>query len=258
MKGVAHNNADKSFQERTIEDLFHTVFMDIYLEKNANVSEGEKLEIENAIRTFVSDSKRYLKQALLPLEAKVKLAEKQVVLCEDLSEDTLNAIVNADNIDALINTSKEFQSKINEIIEILGEERLMSPYKGLYLQAIGAYENGAYDLSVLGFLAIIDGLLSDIAKDQIEVGITKRVKEIVDIEDFHFDQDDVSINEGIKRVAILKASKALGRHIPFNRHEPNALNRHWVMHGRSRTKKTKSDCNRLILFLHGLISVAEI
>lgn len=35
MKGVAHNNADKSFQERTIEDLFHTVFMDIYLEKNA-------------------------------------------------------------------------------------------------------------------------------------------------------------------------------------------------------------------------------
>ena len=255
MKDMSNDKADRSSQERTLEDLLQSVLMDLYFEKSPDPLEKGKIKKE--IETFISDVKQALKRELLPLEAGVKLAENQVVLCDDLSENDLNAIVATDDVDDLVNDREVFQKQIKNVIEKLGESRFMIPYRPLYLQTLGAYESDAYDLAVLGFFAIIDGVLSDITKAPKSVAIVKRVEKIIDAENFRVNPSEEAIDESIKKLALLKVSELLAEYIPFNKCEPNALNRHWAMHGRSRTRKTKTDCDKLILFLHRLLNITE-
>ena len=41
----------------------------------------------------------------------------------------------------------------------------------------------------------------------------------------------------------------------FHGKEPKGLNRHWIAHGRSRRKKTKLDCVKLINLVYGIILI---
>ena len=88
MKDMSNDKADRSSQERTLEDLLQSVLMDLYFKKTPNPL--EKGEIKKEIEDFIFDVKQALKRELLPLEAGVKLAENQVVLCDDLSENQLS------------------------------------------------------------------------------------------------------------------------------------------------------------------------
>ena len=44
----------------------------------------------------------------------------------------------------------------------------------------------------------------------------------------------------------------------FKKKEPKNLNRHWIMHGRSRRRKTKLDCIKTIRFIYGIILIDEL
>jgi GTP-binding protein EngB required for normal cell division len=80
-------------------------------------------------------------------------------------------------------------------------------------------------------------------------------KEIVDtISQCLASQD---INKAIQKASLLRVSELLSESKPFSGAEPEILNRHWAMHGRTRIKKTQADCEKLILFIYGLINTAE-
>ena len=142
---------------------------------------------------------------------------------------------------------------IDTAIDELQKDARIKSYDVLFQQAITAYKAELYDLAVLGFFAIIDGLLSDITKDRCSVGIKQRTKKAVNIDGFHVPEDDEAINMAMQKASLLAVSEMLSESKPFSGAEPETLNRHWAMHGRTRTKKTKTDCEKLILFIYGLM-----
>jgi CRP-like cAMP-binding protein len=47
-------------------------------------------------------------------------------------------------------------------------------------------------------------------------------------------------------ITFQKAVEILSAKSDFSKKEPDNLNRHWIMHGRSRSEKTKLDCIKLM------------
>lgn len=54
-----------------------------------------------------------------------------------------------------------------------------------------------------------------------------------------------------------KTMELFSTNFDFKGEEPKELNRHWIMHGRSRRRKTEHDCVKLIYFIYGILLIDE-
>lgn len=238
----------------SLADLTRSVLMSIYQEKNPDASEDDIDKIRDEIETLILETKQWFERTMLPIKATIKLAEKQYISLGCIDENLADEIMLTDNLDALLNENAEIRKHTDIAIAELRKADFIKPYEALFSQTITAYESELYDLSVLGFFAIIDGLLSDITKDHGSVKIKQRMEKAVNVDGFHVPKDDAAINMAMQKASLLMVSELLSESKPFSGVEPDVLNRHWAMHGRTRTKKTKADCEKLILFIYGLIS----
>lgn len=187
----------------------------------------------------------------------MKLAKEQIVPLNDLDDEaTSSAILQSDDLDYPFGNAEDAQSSLAAITEKICEHEHMEPHKVLCRQTICAYENGCYDLAVLGFFAIIDGLLSEKSNLPNSVKIANRVDKILDLDNNATKQAE-DRNRYLRKIALYYVSRSLGRSSAFDKAEPDALNRHWSMHGRSRTQRTKSDCDKLIRYIYALLTINE-
>lgn len=237
----------------SLADFTRSVMMGIYQEKNPDASEIDIANAHNEIETLISDVKQWFEKTMRPINATTKLAEKQYALPSNLVELLADEVVLSDNLDITIKESAQIQKHIDTAIEELYKNVYITPYDTLFQQTITAYKSELYDLAVLGFFAIIDGLLSDITNDHGSVRIKQRTEKVVNIDSFRTQEDHAAL----QKLSLLMVSELLSESKPFSGAEPETLNRHWAMHGRTRTKKTKADCEKLIMFIYSLISTAE-
>lgn len=130
----------------------------------------------------------------------------------------------------------------------------------VFQQSMIAYENGNYDVTVLGLTASFDKILS-ICSGLSTHKIDKRVKELterlesMDYEDIKLSDEDLS--DYYLLVTYNRTVDSFNKTISFDDPEPVELNRHWIMHGRTEKHMTKVDCNKLINLLYGTILIAE-
>ena len=256
MEFIPYDKASDASNEFSLTNLAHSVLMSIYLEKNPGAEEADINKMRYEIETLISEINQWFEKTMLPINATIKLAEKQFISLDYLDGKLINEIMQADNIDSMMNENSEIRKYIDTAIDELKKKPLIKPYDALYQQSITAYENDLFDLAVLGFFAIIDGLLSDITMDRASVKIKQRTEKAVNSDSIHVSVDIVDINKAIQKASLLRVSELLSESKSFSGEEPETLNRHWSMHGRTRTKKTKVDCEKLILFIYGLISIA--
>jgi len=257
MEFITYDKDSNTPRGISLADLTRSVLMSIYQEKNPDASETDIEKIRDEIETLISETRQWFEKTMLPIKASIKLAEKQYISLGCLDENLADEIMRTDNLDVLLSENIEIRKHIDTAIAELKKDELMRPYATLFLQTIAAYESELYDLAVLGFFAIIDGLLSDITKDRGSVKIKQRTEKVVNVAGFHVPKDDAAINTAMQKVSLLMVSELLSESKPFSGAEPETLNRHWAMHGRTRTKKTKEDCEKLILFIYGLVSSAK-
>ena len=250
---VGHDKDSKAPKGTSLADLTRSVLMGIYQEKNPDASETDIARTRDEIETLISETKQWFEKIMLPIRATIKLAEKQYVSLGYLDEKLADEIMSAENVDALLNEKIEIRKHIDTAINELQEDARIKSYDILFQQAITAYKIELYDLAVLGLFAIIDGLLSDITKDRGSVKIKQRTEKALKIDSFHVPEDDAAFNVATQKASLLIVSELLSESRPFSEAEPETLNRHWAMHGRTRTKKTKTDCEKLILFIYGLM-----
>jgi metal-dependent hydrolase (beta-lactamase superfamily II) len=59
-------------------------------------------------------------------------------------------------------------------------------------------------------------------------------------------------------ITFRETMESFSRNSDFKKKEPKNLNRHWIMHGRSRRRKTKLDCIKTIRFIYGIILIDEL
>ena len=241
----------------SLADFTRSVMMSIYQEKNPDASETDISNAHDEIEKFIFDVKQWFEKTMRPINATTKLAEKQYAISSKLVEQLADEVVLSDNLDITLGESEEIRKYIDTAIDELHKNVHIKPYDTLFLQAITAYKSELYDLAVLGFFAIIDGLLSDITNDHGSVKIKQRTEKAVNIDSLHTPKDHAAINTALQKLSLLMVSELLSESKPFSGAEPETLNRHWAMHGRTRTKKTKADCEKLILFIYSLVSTVE-
>ena len=199
-----------------------------------------------------------LSKASSILNAIRRLGTAQFVCWEYMSSSFVDEIVSSENINKTLREHfvKEKFRTVNDTIQRCKEYSLMKRHLRVFNQSVEAFQTGNTDLAVIGFTSIIDGLLSDASGSQ----ATSFVKRVSTIMGKLENNEDVDSDEYALLTLMLTFEKAMNlfaNHSNFTEKEPKELNRHWIMHGRTRRKKTKLDCIKLINMIQGILLVDE-
>ncbi len=190
-------------------------------------------------------------KVLLPLN---KLGKNQFVYWEYISKELSMDIIRIEDINAYMYDyyTTGTSPYVKKVIINCERTARMKPYTKLFFESIVAYNSEHYNLAIIGLLAIADGLLSDISEDP-DFKITKRARIILDrlSNEGPLVPDDIS--ELTLYVTFTDMYNSISKHAPFNGEEPELLNRHWLMHGRSRKTISNIDCIKIINYIYGIL-----
>lgn len=171
-----------------------------------------------------------------------------------VSDDEVEEILSPEAIDKAIlsyleNTNFRMTKKAISIIE---EELMVDP---LWKQSLDAYRRDDYALSILGFAALTDRLLSKYSGMD-DTGIKIRVNQLIErAKDRQLDDQEAA--EVFLINTYEHCADVYGLACRFNDNEPAMLNRHWLMHGRRTIPVTKLDCVKLLHILYGTIATGR-
>ena len=193
-----------------------------------------------------------------PFMVAEKLGETQYVYWDYPDSDFCDLVLSTKNINKLLREYNEDDKyrTVDRVVKLCGNYILLNPYKKIYTQSIQAYCEKKNELAVVGFLTIIDGLLTDSSGDN-TTRIDRRAKAIMGRVENNESLTADEIELIMLLLTIQKTVEALSSHSVFSEKEPKNLNRHWIMHGRSRRRKTKLDCVKLIYLIYGILLIND-
>ena len=182
-----------------------------------------------------------------------ELVKCQIIFTDDLSDELISEINTADNVDAVVESYYfgDSGNRVNEIISRCQRYLLSTSYSALFSQIQTSYETQHYHLACIGMFAILDGVFSDVSGnartktstrfEAIETKITERLE----------------LNELDRRtICICKTMSSFEQTIFKDNYsfddEPTGLNRHWVMHGRTRREYSRYDFLKVLLWLDAI------
>ncbi len=187
------------------------------------------------------------------------LAKNQIVFTDDLHLDFAKAICDdADNVDDLVK-QYYFQNEgehLNVLIKRCYGAKQTASRQGFFDEIIEALNREHYMLACVGLFSLVDGLLSEVEstmKNAIKFNkrlesIQKKVVEKTEL--CEFDLKTMRITESIDKLddySIFAFSN-------FSGEEPNGLNRHWLVHGRTtRRDYSRYDFLKILLWLDAII-----
>ena len=193
-----------------------------------------------------------------PITAAKKLGEAQFVYWARLDEELIDSIISSGNINKFLRELYESNKyvKLEKTISLCYKHPLINRHKRLFLQAIMAFREGKNDISVLRLIAIIDGLFTDVSGDY-GTKFMKRAEAIKKKVEKNEEIHNLELIPMILALTFQKTVDSLFKPAPFDKKEPKGLNRHWIMHGHSRRRKTKLDCVKLINFIYGILLIND-
>lgn len=206
--------------------------------------------IEQYIRTFA--------ELGIWLTAVDNLAERQIVFTGDISLEMAQHLSQIDNVDAVV---KQYYfegeyPRINEVIKRCKQSMQLAPYSNLFDQVVSAYSTDHFHLACIGLFSILDGVLSDFT----EIPGTQYRKRITAIEekmDNQLELDDMDKKTICIHKTITSFEDSIFKDYYSFVNEPDVLNRHWVMHGRSRRDYTRFDCLKILLWMDAIVFLSE-
>ncbi len=206
------------------------------------------------LRRSLSDASLKLVEAMRPMLAISKVGDAQYVLWDYMALEFFESVIETDDVNVILQALEEKNNynKSNDIIEKCLYHPFLNDHKRLFKQAIVAYQNGQYELAALGFVTVIDDTLTQAsgmnthkAYDRCMVILDKFVKsEMVSDKEYA----TISLFTTFRSTYL-----ALYKPVPFDEDEPYELNRHWIVHGRTKRELTRLDCVKLLNFLYGII-----
>lgn len=194
------------------------------------------------------------------LNAVNKLAENQIVFTDDLSYELAKVIYNSSNVDEVIKKYyfENDGEHITRLIVRCQNASQVSEYITLYFQIIEAYKRDHHNLACNGLFSLLDGVLSDVTNRITDTNFRRRIKIIKDkvadkVELNDIDRKTLCIYNSVN--SIMDSMFADSR---FSDDEPKTLNRHWVIHSRTRRLYTQYDFLKILLFLDAIIFLSNI
>lgn len=187
-----------------------------------------------------------------------KLIERQIVFTDDLPQELATEIYNGADIERLI-SSYYFENNAQNMEQLINRcqhYEQIQKYSELYAQTISAYHMNHCLLACIGLFSLIDGVLADVS-DQTTTNFKSRlniVKEKIG--------ESKKLNEiDRKTFCIYRAFKSFDSSIFFNsdlsKEEPQRINRHWDLHGRTHREHDKIDFLKVLLWLDAIIFMSR-
>lgn len=195
-----------------------------------------------------------LRKLSLTVNAAKKLAEVQFVLINRVSFEFINRAIDED-----INKLAEQFLITDELIGSVNNLSVLDNNR-VFKQSIQAFNKGSYDLAIIGFTAVLDKVLSDHSGEITQVNIKSRCTTIKNkIEDKGDDfLDELEGRDLLLYLTYPKAVELFGKSSSFGNEEPELLNRHWIMHGRSNRAYTKLDCVKVLNMIYGTVRMGQL
>lgn len=213
----------------------------------------------NEITSRFGEVAKGLSEWSRPYRAIEKLGDNQYVYWDYLDDEMIDKLLQSTNVNKTmreLNARKNY-ADIKAIASKCSESPRMAPYQTILKQAMTSFKNGGNELALLGFLSIIDGLLSDVSNNITSTSIYGRANPILE----KLENSEAVENNEYAELALLitfrDTMESLSAKSDFSKKEPKNLNRHWIMHGRSRRRKTRLDCVKMIRFIYGIILLDE-
>lgn len=216
-------------------------------------------EVAESFSARFGDTVAQVAEATRPFVAIGKFKDAQYVYWDFMPKDFMEDVIASDNINKTLRgyESQNKYKKSDASIDKCLEHPFLASRKLVFEQTVGAYHNGQYDLAAIGFIAVIDIVLSE-ASSNLTHKPLDRCNAILDkiAKKDALDSDEYAIlTLGLTFQALVDT---LFKTVPFSEKEPKYLNRNWIIHGRSEKKKTRLDCIKLINFLYGILLIDEL
>lgn len=214
--------------------------------------EGNLAYIKGVFQKYVEQ----IVDACSPSEALEKMGEVQFIQWAPMSDEFEEEIIKSENVNKTLreHMEREKYKTVQQTIAECREFSVMQPHLRLFNQSVDAFTHGNCDLAVAGFVPVFDGLLSDISSNTTH-SLSPRVdaiKKILDRQVLGGNNNFVMLSFAWTFTKTIESFAAFSK---FSEKEPKGLNRHWIAHGRSRRKKTKLDCVKMINLIYGLLLI---
>ncbi len=188
-----------------------------------------------------------------------RLGEAQFVYWDFFSDEFIKSILDATNVDAELENLyiSNNQEKIKKLLEKLENHVAMTRHRSLFQQTIHSAQNGDFALAIIGLISIFDGLLSDVTGNNSTKLAARSNVVFKKLEnDETIDSDEFAI-----LILMMTYEKSFGMftaHSDFSQDEPEYLNRHWIMHGRSLRPKGSLDYLKILHLIYGFLLIKDI
>ena len=202
-----------------------------------------------------------LAKSIRPVMAIDILRKNQFVYWYRLQEEFVDRIIEAEDMDSML---LEFETQngnavLNDVVDGCVESNLLGGNKRRFIQAVEAYRMEAYDISAVALLSILDGLLATCSGENPRItSMPTHAKKILE----KLELGDRINNDEYARLVLFMTFNStielLTRPVHFDEDEPKELNRHWIMHGRSRRVITQLDCIKLMNCIYGTIIIDKL
>lgn len=184
-----------------------------------------------------------------------KMADAQIVFTGNLSLEMAQEICTSNNASAVVERyyTEDDNRELGEVFSRCQQASQVSACSELFSQIISAYYAGHYHLACLGMLAVVDGILSDVSAMKESTSYKKRIQKLEQKIADKFELSDLEKKLLCIYVAMDNFEESIFKNSDFSQNEPETLNRHWMMHGRTHRAYTNLDFIKIILWLDAII-----
>ena len=138
------------------------------------------------------------------------------------------------------------------MIDSILQSKIREPLKELVRQCWDAFQGELYAVCSTSLLSVIEGVLSEFGDDKQDVRMMRICQYHVD----SFPADGSTIEKHVW-ISYNTFIRKLYEKSDFNSSEPDVINRHWLLHGRSDYEQTEIDCIRLFNAVQSLSMVVN-
>ena len=122
------------------------------------------------------------------------------------------------------------------MIDSILQSKIREPLKELVRQCWDAFQGKLYAVCATSLLSVIEGVLSEFGDDKRDVRMMKICQYHVD----NFPANGSTIEKHVW-ISYNTFIRKLYEKSDFNSDEPDVINRHWLLHGRSDFEQTEID-----------------
>lgn len=184
-----------------------------------------------------------------------KLIAEGWTLPSELSIAAVNALGNTDELDDVNSFMQLFYSyddyrHMKAMIKEIQEAKIKAGLIKLVTECWSAYNSKMYAICATLLLSVIEGILSEFSDDKQDVRMKKVCQKQVD----NFPSDGSTILKHVW-ISYNQFIRNLYQKSDFTVDEPETINRHWLLHGRSDFEVQEIDCMKLFNAIHSLCMV---